>query len=196
MHNDEDIVTNTIFDYDNHVFKTNCDNRKWFIMLNFAKNKNQFTQSLLECLRIHQLTHLLVEIFTPKEQLLVIGNEANKVKERTFFPGCMFVCFDIEQATQIHNVAQFFMKDRNNLAQVTENEINIMRNEVNKSHQQPTTSINLNVGDNVRIESGSYVGMQGTLLEMNIDQKTASINLNIFNRDLIVKLNLMDIKKE
>ena len=63
------------------------------------------------------------------------------------------------------------MKDRNNLAQVTENEINIMRNEVNKSHQQPTTSINLNVGDNVRIESGSYVGMQGTLLEMNIDQK-------------------------
>ena len=53
----------------------------------------------------------------------------------------------------------------------------------------------IEVGDWVRIVTGSFQDQEGEVIEVNLDERLVTLNINSMGRDMPVEISFTDIKK-
>lgn len=182
--------------YTDNMIIRECDNKIWYILRAFIGQEQRAVNELIRRLDMFNLTDKLVELFTPKEQLVVLDGNVKKHKEESFYPGFVFVAFDIATDKEIHDVASLFMRVHHKLSEVSAEEIARMKDLYNKSLEAPTTATNIKEGQYIRVISGSYKDMTGHIYKMDFENKKVYVKLNIFDREVEVMFDIDQVKGE
>lgn len=178
---------------DNMVLRDSNNNCRWYILKSFANQEqravNEFT------MKLHNLNkaEALVEIFTPKESVLVIKNNKKVAKEENFYSGYIFVCLDTSDGTVLQDVAPMLLSRNHQLHSVSQEEIDIIKSLVQEKFEKPRTSLNIDIGHSVKVIEGPYSEMKGIVDKINTDNNKLTVKLAIFGRETPVELDIMQV---
>jgi len=182
--------------YSDNIIVRESENKRWYILRAFTGQEQRAVNELVKKLEMYDLIDKLVEICTPKEQMVVLEGNNTKHKQESFYPGYVFVAFDIKHEKEIHDVAQLFMKVHQQMCQVTQVEVDRMKELSKHSIEAPTTAINVKEGQQVRVIAGSYIDMTGKVDKIDIEEKKVTVKLAIFDREIDVVLNIDQIQSD
>lgn len=170
---------------------------KWFLMRTFDGQEERRIKDLKAMLEIYGLSDKLIETFIPKEQTLNITGDQVQQEARNFYPGYIFICFDVQDAEEIHDVASFFVKNKanNTLIEMMQSEIDAMKSLQNEFLEKPTTAMDIKEGSHIIVIDGPYQNLSGTVDKINLETKKVTVNFSIFGQSTQLTLDLSQIKR-
>lgn len=181
---------------DNMVLREQNKNCRWYILRAFTNQEqravNEFT------MKLHNLGKIdaLVEIFTPKEQVVLIKNNKKVAKEENFYHGYIFVCIDNTDQTVLNDVAHMLLTRNTQLQIVPQAEIDTIKLLAQEKMDKPRTSLHIDIGHTVKVVEGPYSDMKGVVDKIDAEHSKLIVKLAIFGRETPVELNLHQVVSE
>lgn len=174
-----------------------CEKPVWLMLrVPFPGQEQRALDNLQRQAERYGLQDKVVEICTPKEHVVTLENNTTVHKQQHFYPGYVFVAFDIVVDTEIHDLASLFLRDKRILCRVSLAEISRIKQLAMKSSQIPTTAMTLHKGQHVRVIAGSYLNMTGAIEKIDFEQKKVMVKLEIFGREVAVELDMTQVSAE
>ena len=132
------------------------------------------------------------EIFSPEEVVVDYKNGKKIEKKKKLYSNYLFIEMDYSDnllyiLKKIKGVVGF-VGNRNSPVEVSEKEIDIMKNRI--SSNVPKLKISFDIGTNVRIISGSFADFQGIVHSVDYEKQKAKVTVTIFNRETVVDLEI------
>lgn len=181
---------------DNVVLKPYNKNCKWYILRSFTNQEQRAVNEFTMKLRNLNKLDALVEIFTPKEQVVTIKNNKKVPKEESFYHGYIFVCIDQTEHNVADDMAHMLLSRNHQLQVVSNDEIEVIKELVLEKGEKPRTSFNIDIGHAVRVIDGPYSDMKGVVDKIDVDNNTLVVKLGIFGRETPVELSLTQVTSD
>jgi len=164
---------------------------KWYIIHTYTGYENKVAQDIQKVAKSQHLENLIMEIKIPTETLQEIKNGKTKEVERKLFPSYVIIKMILTneswQAIKSIRGVTNFVGPSSMPAPLTQKEVAALNIE------RTSVQTDCNVGDRVKIVSGSLKGFDGNISEINTDDKTATVVVTIFGRNTSVKVELDQI---
>lgn len=176
--------------------------KRWYVVHTYSGFENKVKNELERRIASYGLTNQVVEIKVPTETVTEIKDGGKrKTKESMVFPGYVLVRMEIDDDSWavVRNTPGItgFVGTDGKPSPLTRDEFNhIMR----KSNQQnaggvasPRTTMNVNVGDTIRVTRGPLADFDGIVSEVNAEGGKVKVTLMIFGRETPVELSVDQI---
>lgn len=176
--------------------------KRWYVVHTYSGFENKVKSELERRIASYGLTNQVVDIKVPTETVTEIKDGGKrKTKESMVFPGYVLVRMEIDDDSWavVRNTPGVtgFVGTDGKPSPLTRDEFNhIMR----KSNQQtsggvasPRTTINVNVGDTIRVTRGPLADFDGVVSEVNAESGKVKVTLMIFGRETPVELSVDQI---
>lgn len=138
-------------------------------------------------------------VLLPKMEVMVTRSGKKRRMLKPLFPGYLFVQMELrdEYRYEVKNVPGVinFISSGNSPIPVGESEIEHIMSLVN----EPDTTIvrpDFEVGDNVQIVDGPFMGQTGVISEINLKKNKFKVIIDILGKQIPIELEHYDIKRE
>jgi transcriptional antiterminator NusG len=183
-------------------------NNKWYT-LKVLSNFEQKAQKLIEKkLEIEpESNEFFHEVLMPSEIVTTVKQGKKTARVRKLYPGYLFVrmnIFDEENPTELNPKAYYFINDINGVTdfiggkspvQLSETEINIIKEHIAKYQNEEVPKSYYDVGQLVTILDGPFVGLQGSISEVDTEHQKLKVLVSIFGRDTPVELENWQVER-
>jgi len=136
------------------------------------------------------------EVFLPLQKQMRIWSDRKKIVEIPLFSGYIFLKilssqrYDILQYVGITQFVRFDGKD----AIIAENEINAIRQSLQKEKSIEVADIELYVGEDIKIASGPFKGFYGKLIQLKNKEKIL-VEIASMGKALLLEIGRTRIEK-
>lgn len=166
---------------------------KWYILHTYSGYEAMVKDSLEKLIVNNNLQDYIVDVKIPMEQVVEEKNGKLKVVERKLLPCYVFIKMIYTNqiwyyVTSTRGVTGFCGPQGRPIPMKPE-EIRKMRLE------EPTDTETFAVGDKVLIEDGPLKGFEGIVKQVNVIAKKATISTKMFDRETVVDLEFIQMKK-
>jgi transcriptional antiterminator NusG len=184
----------------------------WFVLRVASNKESSVRKTLLRKIKIEgydgedeQKPHLVNRILVPTEKTKTIKAGKQKIVETKLYPGYVFVEMKLEDDGRIPQDIFFLIKETTGVGDfigtagrpspMSIPEIEKMLMASKPAEEQPQVKMEFQPGDPVKITSGPFENMEGTVDELLPDQGKVKVIVMIFGRATPVELEYWIIEK-
>ena len=166
----------------------------WYVVHTYSGYENKVANDLQTMVENRHLQDLICDIKVPVEMVPEIDkNGKQKMVEHKLFPG--YVLVKMIKTTETWYVVRNtrgvtgFVGPGSEPIPLTDEEFERM------TSCQGTIRIDLQVGDNVRIKTGSVENAIGTIEEINAEEHKVKVSIEIFSRKVVEEYDVSEVER-
>jgi transcriptional antiterminator NusG len=167
---------------------------KWYVIATSSGYEKRVKETLEKKIANLGLQDKITDVFVPITQYEVTDSKGNvKIKEEKVIPNYVFVRMVMTDETwhvvfNTENTLNFVGAD-NKPEPIADAEVEALGAQVH------VESTGISVGDHVKVQSGPMQGFEGTVVTISEDQKTITVNVNVFGRETPVEIEVSALQK-
>ena len=184
----------------------------WFVLRVASNKESSVRTTLLKKIKIEGFDgehdtkpHLVNRILVPTEKTKTMKAGKQKIVETKLYPGYVFVEMQLEDDGRIPQDVFFLIKETTGVGDfigtagrpspMSIPEIEKMLMASKPAEEQPQVKMEFQKGDHIRITSGAFENMEGTVDELMPDQGKVKVIVTIFGRATPIELEYWIIEK-
>ncbi len=174
--------------------------KEWYVVNTYAGHENRVKENLERRVETMGIEHNLFRILVAEEEEVEIKNGKKVVKMKNLYPGYLFVeMIMTEEAWYVvrntPGVTGFIGSSGGGAKPfpVSPEEIESILQRMGMSDQK--LIVDFEIGDTVRILSGPFAGIEGTVDSMNDDSQSAMVLTILFGRETPTEISYTDIER-
>lgn len=175
-------------------------NKEWYVVNTYAGHENRVKENLERRIETMGLQDYLFRVVVAEEKEVEYKNGKEVPKVKNLFSGYVFVEMVMtDEAWYIvrntPGVTGFIGSSGGGAKPfpVAEDEMEKILRRLGMSERR--VNVDFKVGDRVKILSGAFSGVEGTLEELNHDTQTAVVLTILFGRETPTEINYGDLEK-
>lgn len=170
-----------------------ADKARWFVVHTYSGYENKVKANLEKTVENRGFQDLILDIQVPMEDVVEEKNDKKRTVSRKKFPGYVIIKMIMTDDTWyiVRNTRGVtgFVGPGSKPVPLTDDEIDSM------GIVEPLVSIEVEVGENVRIVSGPLENFVAQIQEINVDKRKLKALVNMFGRETPVELEFNQIEK-
>ena len=173
--------------------------KEWYVVNTYAGHENRVKDNLEKRLETMGISDNLFRIIVAEETQIEVKNEKSKEVVKNIFPGYLFVemIMTDEAWYVVRNTPGVtgFIGSSGGGAKpipVKGDEIEKLLRRIGQSDK--AVEVDFKVGDAVKILSGPFSGMEGTVESMNDETQVATVLIILFGRETPTDINYVDLQ--
>lgn len=167
---------------------------KWYVVHTYSGHENKVKATMESMVKNREMDDLIFEIEVPMEEVVEVKDGVAKTKERKLFPSYVLVKMIMtdESWYLVRNTRGVtgFVGPGSKPVPLSDEEVRALgvveAQEIFGDYE---------VGEVVRVISGPFADMFGTVTEVDYDKGKVKLTLSMFNRDMDVELEFSQITK-
>ena len=172
--------------------------KQWYVVNTYAGHENRVKENLEKRLETMGISDNLFRVVVAEETQIEVKNEKSKEVVRNIFPGYLFVemIMTDEAWYVVRNTPGVtgFIGSSGGGAKpipVKDEEIEAILRRIGQSDK--AVEVSFKVGDVVKIMSGPFSGMEGTIETMNDEIQVATVLIILFGREKPTDISYIDL---
>jgi transcription termination/antitermination factor NusG len=170
-----------------------AESAKWYVVHTYSGYENKVKANLEKTVENRNLQNLIMDVQVPVEESVEIKNGKKKLVQRKTYPGYVLVkmIMDDDSWYVVRNTRGVtgFVGPGSKPIPLTESEIRSM------GITQPIPTLDVSIGENVRVASGPFENFVALVDEINNEKKKVKAFVNMFGRDTLVEFDFEQIEK-
>jgi transcriptional antiterminator NusG len=173
--------------------------KRWYIVHAYSNFEKKVADSIKEQSTVKGLGDLFEAVMVPTEEIVEIRRGRKIKSERRFFPG--YVLVKMEMTDQAYHLIKNtpkvtgFLGSDNKPIPITDAEAARILNQVQEGIERPKSTINFEVGEQVRVADGPFASFNGNVVEVDGDRSRLKVEVSIFGRATPVDLEFGQVEK-
>ena len=165
----------------------------WYVVHSYSGSENKVATDLVKQVENNGLGDLIRDVKVPIEEVVEIRNGKPHTIQHKLFPG--YVLVKMIKTTETWYVVRNtrgvtgFVGPGSEPIPLTDEEFERM------TSCQGTIRIDLQVGDNVRIKTGSVENAIGTIEEINAEEHKVKVSIEIFSRKVVEEYDVSEVER-
>lgn len=170
-----------------------ADRARWFVVHTYSGYENKVKADLEKTVENRNLHELIFDIQVPLEEVVETKNDKTKVVQRKKFPGYVLVKMimtdDSWYVVRNTRGVTGFVGPGSKPVPLSDDEVESM------GIVEPLVSVDVEIGENVRIISGPLENFVAHIQEINQEKRKIKALVNMFGRETPVELEFNQIEK-
>lgn len=170
-----------------------ADRARWYVVHTYSGYENKVKANLEKTIDNRGLHELILDVQVPMEEVVETKNEKTKVVQRKKFPGYvlvkMFMGDDSWYVVRNTRGVTGFVGPGSKPIPLSDDEVESM------GVTEPLVSINVEVGENIRIISGPLENFVAQIQDINNEKRKIKALVNMFGRETPVELDFNQVEK-
>ena len=172
---------------------------KWYIVHTYSNFEKKVAEEIKRQAEQQGLSDLIEDVLVPTEDIVEIRRGQKVNAERKFLPGYVLLrarltdeCYHL-----VKNVAKVtgFLGQNNKPMPLRQGEVDRILNQVTEGAERPKSTINFEIGEQVRVADGPFTSFTGTVEEVDEDRSRVKVAVSIFGRATPVELEYTQVEK-
>lgn len=178
--------------------------KRWYVVQTYSGYENSVKNDLISRIDSMNLHGKLLQVLVPEEEYEETDKKGvKKTKVRKLFPGYLFL--EMEVVKEIDDETWFTIRNTPKVTgflgssghgtkpvPVPEDEMNLILSRLGKIELKTVT---YNVGDEVEVVVGPFVGQTGSISKVDNEKETVTILIEMFGRSTPSELKFTEVKK-
>ncbi len=182
------------------MLNNGMNKKNWYVIQVFSGFENKVVDKLKKYIVLNHLENDFGDILIPTEEVIEIKNGIKKRSNRKFYPGYFLINMVMNEKNwylirSIPRLIGFIGGNSDNPLPININEINIIKNRLNKINGKPIPKILFELGELIRVNSGPFSEFSGTVEEVDYDKNRLKVSVLIFGRSTPVELDFSQVEK-
>jgi len=174
--------------------------KNWYVIHTYSGFEGRVKASLEERVKSLGLEEKIGKVLVPTEEVVEIKDGKKRVSTKKFFPGYVLVemCLDLEVQQLVKEtpkVTGFLGGGGETPEPLAEKEVKVLLRQMDEGVAPIREKSQFDKGENVRIIDGPFLGFNGVVDEVNLDQHKVKVLVSIFGRSTPVELNFLQVEK-
>ena len=169
------------------------DKAKWYVVHTYSGHENKVKVNIEKIVENRGMQDLIQCVVVPTEDVIEIKNGQRKVKTQKMFPGYVIVKMVVtsESWYLIRNTQGVtgFVGHGSDPIPLTNDEVRRM------GIEKVLISIDLAVGDTVKVTDGPFDNFMGVVEEINMEKQIMKVRISMFGRETPVELEFGQVEK-
>lgn len=171
--------------------------KRWYVIHTYSGYEENVAHNLRQRIESMAMEDKIFEVLVPKEKKIKIRNGKRKVVEEKIFPGYVMVSMVVTDDSWyvVRNTPNVtgFIGTGTTPTPIDENEMKSLQRRM--GIDEPSYSIDVQVGEAVRIVDGPFKEMEGKVSEVDTDRGKIKVMVAMFGRETPVELDSLQVKK-
>ncbi|WP_462317991.1 transcription termination/antitermination protein NusG [Marinilabilia sp.] len=174
--------------------------KKWYVVRAVTGKEKKAKEFIESEIASRDLQDYVSQVLIPTEKVYQIRNGKKINKERTFYPGYVFIEAALvgEIPHILKNITHVigFLGDDSPVP-MRESEVNRMLGKVDElTENEEEINIPFYVGETVKVIDGPFNGFNGIIEEVNEEKRKLKVMVKIFGRKTPLELSFLQVEKE
>ena len=183
-------------------------NNKWYTLKVLSNFEDKVCRLIEKKLEMEPgSSKFFHEVLMPSEVVTTIKQGKKSSRVRKLYPGYLFVRMNIyseENPSELNPDAYYFINAINGVTgfvggrtpvKLKKHEIDTIKSHIEKFQNKEIPKSYYDVGQNVSILDGPFVGLQGEIGEVDIEHQKLKVLVSIFGRETPVELENWQVEK-
>lgn len=171
--------------------------KKWYIINTVGGQEVKAKTSILEQVKLKNLENEFGDILIPSERVVEVSRGKKKEKDRTFFPGYIFIQMHLTETSwhvvkNTPKVGGFVGKGKPQA--VPEDQVLKVTKQIQDGAKSVSVAVTFSVGESISIIDGPFNGFDAVVEEVSEDKMKLKVTVGIFGRPTSVELNFTQVK--
>jgi len=171
---------------------------EWYVVHTYSGYENKIKVDLTKRVESMNMQDKIFQIIIPEEQEVEYKGGKKKVTTKRVFPGYVIVNMIMSEDSWyvVHHTPGVtgFVGSGTKPIPLQEAEINKILTQMGLMGKKPRI-INLEIGENIRVNSGPFENFEGVVKELLPDRGKVRVNISMFGRETPVELDYEQINK-
>ncbi|KJS85068.1 MAG: antitermination protein NusG [Peptococcaceae bacterium BICA1-8] len=171
--------------------------KKWYVIHTYSGYENKVKANLEKRVESMNMGDKIFRILVPMEDEIEIKNGKKKIVKRKVFPGYVLVEMKMTDDSWyvVRNTTGVtgFVGTGSKPVPLHDSEVKNLLKQMGV--EDPKARIDLNVGENIRVNSGPFENFLGTIGEIYPDKGKVKVLLSMFGRETPVELEFTQVAK-
>ncbi|WP_026496469.1 transcription termination/antitermination protein NusG [Butyrivibrio sp. WCD3002] len=168
-------------------------NAHWYVVHTYSGYEMKVKANLEKTIENRHLQNQIFEVRVPVQDVVEVKNGTRKNVSRKMFPGYVLVNMDMNDETWyvVRNTRGVtgFVGPGSKPVPLSDAEIKPL------GIKTENMSIDFGVGDEIEVVAGVWNGTVGIVQRMDFGKQSATINVNLFERETPVEISFSEIRK-
>lgn len=169
------------------------ENANWYVVHTYSGHENKVKANIEKIVENRGMEDIILEVAVPTEEVVEVKNGKKKVKLKKIFPGYVIVkmLMTDESWYVVRNTRGVtgFVGPGSKPVPLTEDEVR------NMGIDKKEISIDIVLGESVRVISGPFDSFVGVVEEINMDKQSFKVLISMFGRETPVELEFSQVVK-
>lgn len=165
----------------------------WYVVHTYAGYENKVKANIEKIIENRGMQEQILEVIVPIQDSVEIKNGKKKTVQRKVFPGYvllnMYMNDDTWYVVRNTRGVTSFVGPGSKPVPLTEQEV------LSMGIQLPKETINISIGDGVKVSSGPFEGTTGVAKEIHEHKRTIVVKLSVFGRETPVELDFSQVQR-
>lgn len=171
---------------------------KWYAVHTYSGYEDAVERYLKQRIESHMIADKVLQVIVPKETKVRVKGGKRHVTQEKIYPGYVLVqmIMDHDSWAVVRNtprVTGFVGADTTTPTPLSDEEIADLMNKMGP--KDPKFSLDLKKGDLVRVVDGPFRDHEGKVAEVDEERGKIKVFVSVFNRDTLVELDSLQVKK-
>lgn len=171
---------------------------EWYVVHTYSGYENKIKVDLTKRVESMNMQDKIFQVIIPEEQEVEYKGGKKKVTTKRVFPGYVIVNMIMSEDSWyvVHHTPGVtgFVGSGTKPIPLQEAEINKILTQMGLMGKKPRI-INLEIGENIRVNSGPFENFEGVVKELLPDRGKVRVNISMFGRETPVELDYEQINK-
>ena len=170
-----------------------AERARWYVVHTYSGYENKVKANIEKTIENRNLQELIQDVQVPMEEQVEIKDGKKKITLKKIFPGYvlvkMFMTDDSWYVVRNTRGCTGFVGPGSKPVPLTDDEV------VSMGIQEREVSIDLEIGENIKIISGPLENFVAMIQEINIEKHKIKALVNMFGRETPVELDFKQVEK-
>jgi transcriptional antiterminator NusG len=173
------------------------DGRNWFVIHCYSGYENKVRHNLEQRIESMGMKGKIFDVVVPTEEEIEVKDGKRRTVERRVFPGYILVEMKMDEDSWyvVRNTPGVtgFVGMGNEPTPLQPAEVKQIMDRM--SEEAPKVKVTFKVGQRVRIISGPFNDVPGTVAAIDMDKSKVRVMVNFFGRETPVELDFLEVEK-
>jgi transcriptional antiterminator NusG len=170
--------------------------KRWYVIHTYSGYEENVAHNLQQRIESLGMEDKIFEVLVPKEKKMKIRNGKRRVVEEKIFPGYVLVCMIVTDDSWyvVRNTPNVtgFVGTGTNPTPLDEKEVKSLQRRM--GIDEPTYTIDMQIGETVRIVDGPFKDMEGKVSEL-LERGKLKVMVSMFGRETPIELDALQVNK-
>ena len=171
---------------------------KWYAIRTYSGYEDAVERYLKQRVESHMMADKILQVIVPKETKVRVKNGKRLATQEKIYPGYVLVqmLMDHDSWAVVRNtprVTGFVGADTTTPTPLSDEEITELMSKMGP--KDPKFSLDLKKGELVKITDGPFRDHEGKVAEVDEERGKIKVFVSVFNRDTLVELDSLQVKK-
>ena len=172
---------------------------KWYVINTYSGHENKVKANLEHRIDSMNQRPRFRRVVVPTEQVIETKDGQKETKEKRTMPG--YVLVNMEMTDDAWGLVKNtpgvtgFVGSGTKPVPLSQPEVDRILHTATAAAERPRTAVEFELGETVKITSGSLSDFDGEVIDVNADQQKLKVLVNIFERQTPVEVSFDQVKK-